>query len=43
MTTAVCDSNPCLNNGTCSYSNHSDYTCTCPDGYQGLICQYSKL
>ena len=36
-----CESNPCLNGGTCSdYVGH--YTCECPEGYEGINCQPGK-
>lgn len=34
----ACDSNPCLNGGSCS-SLQGAFTCACPDRYTGLYCQ----
>jgi hypothetical protein len=39
---ALCDSNPCQNNGTCSNNKNAPspyYTCGCPYGYSGQDCQ----
>ena len=33
-----CESNPCLNNGTCS-DQVSGYTCSCPPGFAGDRCE----
>ncbi len=30
--------NPCLNNGACSSSNSSSFTCVCPQPYSGPTC-----
>ncbi|XP_077482539.1 von Willebrand factor A domain-containing protein 2 isoform X2 [Stigmatopora argus] len=30
-----CDSEPCMNGGTCISENQRDYTCVCPPGYGG--------
>ncbi|KAL3282925.1 hypothetical protein HHI36_006083 [Cryptolaemus montrouzieri] len=33
-----CDSNPCLNNGTCLDAVNG-YLCRCPSGYSGIHCE----
>ncbi|XP_028586989.2 delta and Notch-like epidermal growth factor-related receptor [Podarcis muralis] len=39
----ACQSNPCQNNGTCvditEKHDGSNFTCTCPTGYTGVLCQ----
>ena len=35
----LCNSNPCLNNATCS-SGFGSYLCTCPPNYAGVNCQF---
>jgi hypothetical protein len=35
----ACSPNPCLNNGTCSTTGGSTYTCACAPGYSGMNCQ----
>lgn len=39
--TKICDSNPCLNNGTCKAdaSNNLGYKCDCIDGFHGDQCE----
>uniref|UniRef100_A0A914WRL7 Uncharacterized protein n=1 Tax=Plectus sambesii TaxID=2011161 RepID=A0A914WRL7_9BILA len=34
----VCDSLPCMNNGTCS-STHAGFTCNCTANYTGYVCE----
>ncbi|XP_066300013.1 collagen alpha-3(VI) chain-like [Branchiostoma lanceolatum] len=35
-----CNSSPCLNGGTCQRVGlTTEYTCVCPEGYHGSICQ----
>lgn len=35
-----CDSNPCVNGGTCRQRDHQDiYWCQCPPGYTGDNCE----
>ena len=39
----ACNTNPCLNNGTCLTNNSTNtYNCTCLEGFYGLRCQYSN-
>ena len=33
----LCQSNPCLNGGTCTQTEQ-DFTCVCPPGRQGRLC-----
>ena len=33
-----CEENPCENGGTCT-RHVNDYTCTCPSGYSGHLCE----
>ena len=33
-----CDSNPCLNGGTCNAEGLDDFSCVCPSGWTGLNC-----
>lgn len=33
-----CDSDPCLNGATCAVFNNT-YTCACPAGYTGVMCE----
>ncbi|XP_072523531.1 hyaluronan-binding protein 2-like [Salminus brasiliensis] len=37
--TDMCDSNPCLNNGTCETGIDGPYKCTCPRPFIGKKCQ----
>lgn len=34
-----CDSNPCLNSGTCTNNGASNFICSCPPGYTGRTCE----
>ena len=36
----VCDTEfaPCLNGGTCSRGEGDNFVCSCPEGYQGTLC-----
>ncbi|KAK0172673.1 hypothetical protein PV328_005963 [Microctonus aethiopoides] len=34
-----CINNPCKNFGTCSEDDKGDYTCICPPGYSGHLCE----
>jgi hypothetical protein len=36
-----CNSNVCLNGGTCSY-NSTNIWCICPTGFAGARCEWSK-
>ena len=36
-----CDSDPCLNGGTCTTPELDTYLCTCIIGYTGLHCETS--
>ena len=38
----ACDSNPCLNSGTCRRQAGS-YICTCQPGFTGSLCQEGLL
>eukprot|EP00117_Sycon_ciliatum_P011198 scpid5118/ scgid12783/ Fibropellin-1; Epidermal growth factor-related protein 1; Fibropellin-I; SpEGF I; UEGF-1 len=33
-----CDSNPCLNGGSCTSGSHG-YSCDCPPGHEGQVCE----
>lgn len=33
-----CNSNPCLNGATCT-DNVASFTCTCPIGFTGKLCE----
>ena len=33
-----CEENPCENGGTCT-RHVNDYTCACPFGYSGYLCE----
>ena len=37
-----CDPNPCLNDGRC-IDGIASYTCSCPKGYDGFICEIGIL
>ena len=39
---STCQSQPCQNEGTCSESEVSTYTCHCVHGYHGIHCE-SKI
>jgi hypothetical protein len=34
-----CASNPCQNNGTCTDVGTDSFECTCPEGFEGIICE----
>ena len=38
-TVEPCGAQPCVNNGVCSNVGDKDYSCDCPDGYQGKNCE----
>ena len=37
----TCNSNVCLNGGTCSYNNNN-IRCVCPSGFAGARCEWSE-
>lgn len=37
-----CDSNPCINGGSCSIQ-YNGYMCTCPTFYSGINCEICNL
>ena len=37
-----CESNPCLNNGTCSEINGPGYLCACAHGFTGTNCEKGR-
>lgn len=37
-----CESSPCQNDGTCN-DQINGYSCTCSDGYNGLLCENGML
>jgi hypothetical protein len=39
----ACDTNPCLNGGTCASSFGLQARCICPSGYKGPHCEGSCL
>ena len=40
----ACDSNPCLNNGTCTYfESSSTFSCYCASNYVGARCERCRL
>ena len=34
---------PCLNGGNCSIVGNNNYSCSCPQGYNGVNCQICNL
>ena len=44
VSTSLCEPNPCLNGGVCvaSQSGQQSFTCNCPFGFEGNLCQRSK-
>ena len=34
-----CSNFPCLNGGNCSIVGNNNYSCSCPQGYNGVNCQ----
>lgn len=38
-----CDSNPCMNGGTCTQGEPGSYICRCPRGFSGDSCELGKL
>ncbi|XP_022110413.1 uncharacterized protein LOC110989982 isoform X2 [Acanthaster planci] len=37
-----CDSEPCMNGGSCT-SSSTNFTCSCAPGYSGLTCEFAEL
>ena len=37
-----CDPNPCQNGGTCSTESGGKVTCSCPDGFEGELCEIAS-
>ena len=33
-----CDNNPCRNGGLCNIDGVNEFNCTCPSGFEGIIC-----
>ena len=38
-----CDSDPCLNGGTCMDLSDTEFTCFCPPGFFGEICEFMNV
>ena len=38
-----CLASPCLNEGTCTSDGRLQFTCVCPMGYIGQICEIRKF
>ena len=34
-----CQPNPCAHGGICTDIGLWNFTCSCPDGYQGIFCE----
>lgn len=39
----ACHSYPCENGGSCIENGNSNYTCQCPEGYEGTHCEIEKI
>jgi len=39
---SVCDSNPCLNSGTCLNQGPNLYKCVCAHGFRGKNCESKR-
>ena len=37
--TSPCDSNPCLNGGTCDFISDTEFNCSCQMGFSGKNCE----
>ena len=38
-----CDINPCENNGECNQDSMGILSCKCPEGFDGVSCEYRSL
>ena len=37
-----CEANPCQNEGTCEATSEGNASCSCPDGFEGELCELPK-
>ena len=38
LTIDPCDGNPCHNGGECMFDDMAPFTCRCPEGWGGYLC-----